>query len=472
MLLKHSLIYVFSRGLPGLISLLSVYIYSRLVSPSAYGDFSYVMAIIALFNVVGYQWIKLSVLRFCNGFLSSNQKNSFLYTVLISHIVVSIVMIALFLLYIFIKRDSSAVYLIGLGCAILIVQALYEIFLEITRSMLKPVSYGITLITKSVITLILSVVLLWYGLGVYGLFIGVFVGYCLPTLIIVLKASNQLKGCKFDKDIYKTMYRYGFPLTLSLVFAYVVNFSDRLILNKMCGNEITGLYSMNYDFSATVIGLFFAIINTASYPITVKILETSGIKAASTSLMNGCGLIMLLVLPVCAGMMLLTENISYVFLGEQYRVAGAELIPIIALSSVIAGFKHFHFDLAFQLSGKTSGQVKIMFVCAIFNVIVTILLVFLMGYVGAAYATLLSYFLASLMSWYYGRNLFPVRFPIYWKRVLVAVFIMSVCLAFFTDERGSDWLIIQIVSGFIVYATSLYLFDVAGLRSRINQIVT
>jgi len=66
-LLRHSAIYLIARGVPGAINFLAIAIYTRLLSPQEYGQYVLVFSAVTLINIVLYDWLKLSLLRFVSG---------------------------------------------------------------------------------------------------------------------------------------------------------------------------------------------------------------------------------------------------------------------------------------------------------------------------------------------------------------------------------------------------------------------
>jgi hypothetical protein len=72
-LLKHSALYLFARGLPGLVAFLSIAIYTRLLSPEAYGQYVLVVATVGLCNAIVFHWMRMGLLRFLPAHLEQPQ---------------------------------------------------------------------------------------------------------------------------------------------------------------------------------------------------------------------------------------------------------------------------------------------------------------------------------------------------------------------------------------------------------------
>jgi len=68
---RHSVIYLLGRGLAGVLSFLTIPIYTRLLSPYDYGRYTLVVAGVNLFNVVLFQWIRIALLRFLPAYMEA-----------------------------------------------------------------------------------------------------------------------------------------------------------------------------------------------------------------------------------------------------------------------------------------------------------------------------------------------------------------------------------------------------------------
>jgi len=81
------------------------------------------------------------------------------------------------------------------------------------------------------------------------------------------------------------------------------------------------------------------------------------------------------------------------------------------------------------------------------------------GILGAAYATLIAYFVYLVITWIFGIKLFPVKFPwqALWKAILAAfVMIFILKISFSGISIGIVTLISKIVLGALVYFILLY----------------
>ena len=135
MLLRHSVIYLFARGVPGLLGFATIIIFTRLLSPEAYGQYALVVTGAILGNAILYQWLSASLLRFLPQY--RDNEAGLLNTILHGFVFVSFLAGAGGALLVLIWNNPEWNGLISIGILLLWVQAWFLINLELVRSRLS-----------------------------------------------------------------------------------------------------------------------------------------------------------------------------------------------------------------------------------------------------------------------------------------------------------------------------------------------
>lgn len=466
MLLRHSLIYVLARGVPGVINFLAITIYTRLMSPGEYGQYALVIAAVGLIDSVLFQWLRLGLLRF----LPRHSKRP---QVLLTTLFTAFLLMVAFTSILgvgghFIWPGLVERKLLVAGIVLLWIQGWYELNLELARSQLAPVRYGMMSIFKSVFALAIAVLFILQGAGELAPLLGLLVGMALASLLLASREWRTVCSGTVDWSLFGKLLRYGLPMTATYSLAFLVGSSDRFMLGWFMGADAPGLYAPGYDLTQFSLLMLMMVVNLAAYPMVVRALEHEGIEQARQQLKHVLLLTVAVALPVAMGLAVCSENISNVMLGETYRESASALIPIIALSSFIFGIKIFYLDLGFQLSNKTYIEPWVMLGAAIVNVLLNFWWIPVFGLVGAAFATVISYGVGAYLSWRLGKQVFPLPAPPadVWK-VLFATGAMGLALWFTADAHGVAALLGQITLGIVVYVMGLLLLDVAGIRKQV-----
>jgi len=467
MLLKHSAYYLLARGIPGLINFFAIAIYTRLLAPEEYGRYALVVAGVGFFNTVFFQWLRLSLLRFLPAHLENPKP--LLSTIFSSFSVLAIFTSIIGLLLAFLWPDPTWRGFILIAILLLWAQAWFELNLEFLRSQLQPVRYGLTSGLKAVLALSLGALAVLFGLSVYGPILGLIVGMLFSSLFF---GTPYWKGIGFgsSKPLLKELFRYGVPLTGSFVLAFIVSASDRFLIAAFLGEGPAGTYAASYDLPQQILTLLMAVISLAGYPLAVRQLETKGEEAARQQLLQNGRLLFGIALPATAGLIILAPNIANVFLGINFRGEGAKLIPVVALAIFFSGIRAYYFDLAFQLSRKTIGQVWVMGIASILNISLNLWWIPRIGLLGAAYATLVSYLTALFASIYLGRRIFQV--PINWKftgKLVLATGLMSLFLIYTRDLPGLFGVAVNGAVGVLIYGLGVLAFSANEVRSKLRR---
>src|SRR5690606_26233496 len=138
-------------GVPGLINFLALMVFTRLLSPVAYGQYALVLAGVGLGNSLLFQWLRLGLVRFYPRYkdrkaeLLSAVTAGYFGSVALSGLL-GVVAVALW------ETSVGRAHLV-LGLLVLWAQAWFELCLELARSQLEPRRYGVMTFAKSTLAL-------------------------------------------------------------------------------------------------------------------------------------------------------------------------------------------------------------------------------------------------------------------------------------------------------------------------------
>lgn len=411
MLLSKSGIYLLGRGIPGLINFFGLIIFTRLLSTEDYGKYAIIISIIAMINGVCFLWIRTSISRFYIQYEDKDRKFSFLSTVYFSAIILVIVITFLcacvMLLFLFEFKT-----LLFFAILLLPLQVFFDITLELMAIKLNAWSYSAINLLKVSIAFLFGFAIIYLGGGTIGLIAGQVIGNIVALLFFSKGILEYISFRKFDPLILKQLISYGIPLSTTVIFVIIIDSSDRLILGALNDAASVGIYAATYDLTQQSIGMLMSVIHLAAYPLAVRTLEQKGLLEAREQLMKNASLLLFVSIPATVGLSLLSNEITRVILGESFQPNMALFVPMIALSVLVGGIKAFYFDLSFQLGRNTIYQIWSNMGAACVNIGLNFLLIPILGLMGAAYSTLVSYGLGLILSLYFGKKVFRMPFPI------------------------------------------------------------
>jgi len=339
---------------------------------------------------------------------------------------------------------------IGGGC-FLLTQSWYDLNLSLVTADQQPGRYGLLGAIRAVGGLGFGALAAGLGFGP----VGVIAGYVIGNLIAGAWAFHvgwrgHERG-RLDPDLRLDLLRYGLPLVGAFLLAYLIMAADRFLLAALISPEAAGVYAPSYDLVLQVIATLMVVINLAAFPLAVDAVEEENPAKLSRHFRHHLTLLIGIGLPAAAGIAVLAPSISGI-LGPRFAPAARDLLPVLALAQLIAGFKAYYLDLSFQLGRATRLQLMTVAIGAVVNVVLNLSWIPVFGILGSAYATLVAYVVACLASYAIGRRVLRLPLPLgALLRLGVATAGMCVALLPVREATGALVLAGQVALGASVY---------------------
>lgn len=264
---------------------------------------------------------------------------------------------------------------------------------------------------KAKYNLVVSVTLALANFGLSYLLIKCFRGECLYTgrilgmafphivagAIILIYVFRQGKVF-FDKKYWK----FCLPLCLPLIFhgisGIICSSSDRVMIQKMIGLTAVGIYTLAHNFANIMDSIWGALHNSWDpfFFEYVKRGQFSLLKIRSKRYLR-------LYTCLAIGFVLLTPEVYHIFAAQEYW-EGIIVIPIIVMSTYAIFI--YAFAANYEFCFKRTDMVAIGSVIAgCSNVVLNMLFINLLGYFGAAVATVLSNIILVAVHVIFARHL-------------------------------------------------------------------
>ena len=148
------------------------------------------------------------------------------------------------------------------------------------------------------------------------------------------------------------------------------------------------------------------------YPQINKAYETGDNKQLNKLLTFNLNIFLTVFIPLSLMIIYFNQFISEIFIGDKFTEYSTQLIPLFAVMFFIWGTKIYHFDYYFQLKEKTHYPMLILGLGSMLNIGFNILLIPKYGILGAAYATIIVYFLIFLLSVMISKTLIKIDFQL------------------------------------------------------------
>ena len=395
MLIKNSFIYLFSSLFGKATPFLLLPILTYFLTPSEYGTLS-IFSMLSSFFLACYGGLHANVSRAYFGFdkVRFDKYLAALFAVLFFALVV-----VLFLTWIYLNLgfstfnlDPKLFLLIPLTSAFSMV---ILINLTLLRTEEKAISFAKWEISQSMFNLLLSLILLIFlAGGLYGRIFGILVPIVLfgITSLWLLQKRHNILTKPLKKDIKDTLH-VSLPLIPHAIGAILISSVDLVIIEHLLCAELVGIYSVGYQVSMVLLILSDSFLK-AWQPWFFKKLNDNSSATNMLILRNIYLFVGTLIILACS-FAFIGQLVLPWFIDAKFAQAVDVIFPV-CLGYIFFGIYQILFPYLIHVK-KTKMLALITPASALINIALNFYLIPIYGIVGAAYATVVSYMVISLL---------------------------------------------------------------------------
>ncbi len=282
----------------------------------------------------------------------------------------------------------------------------------------KPKIFGMIKIIN-VITMLAFNFILIIGLrtGVEGIFIANMMASAL-TFIILIPSFIKKWMLKFDSATIKRMLPFGLTNVPAYLGAMMVQVIDRPIVQSYLGLGAVGVYQANYRMGFIMM-VFVSLFEYAWRPFFMRQHKTNDAEARKLfslifTYFMAASLVGFLLLAFFLPYILTTPMFGRQLLPMRYA-AGISIIPVILFAYIFQGM-YTNFIAGIYIEEKNRSLPLITGLGAATNIIVNLILIPIMGIMGAAIATLAAYIVMAFAIYRVSQKAYPIAYD--WSRVI------------------------------------------------------
>ncbi len=463
---NHSFYYLFVKSGAGVVGLLSILVFTRIMRPDEYGIYAMLLSALGICYAIFFQWLSQGLGRFYtqelegNAALIATTHVGFMRAMLFSLVLWGLAMLSL--------PESPNRHWLWYLPPLVFSYAWYELNLRIANASMQPALYGYISFSKAGLGLLVGGVL-YFFMGLHGIFVGLIFSAIVTPLFWMRSWWRALKSSPVDKAVFRKFLAYGLPLALTVTLTLVVDVSDRFLIAVLLDAEQAGLYAASYDLVVQTMGFVVAALYLATFPALVQDVESNNSKSIATGMARYSTLLFATNVPLLVLFVALAGNISAVAFGVPFRASATQLMPVIAFGVFVGAFKIHFFDVVFQLGHKTAQQIAPALLTAVLNVLLNLWWIPKYGIVGAAYATLGAFLAGCLASATMAARVMPLSWPATdFLKISIAGLSMYLLLACIDGFNGLFALILQVLTSLSLYAALILALNVAEVRRSLS----
>ncbi|GIK39308.1 MAG: polysaccharide biosynthesis protein [Chloroflexota bacterium] len=290
------------------------------------------------------------------------------------------------------------------------------LLLAVLRVQERPFAY----ITLNLATFLVNITLVIYfvadkGQGAFGSLLGKFLGsliLAVPITVIYLRNAKL----QWSWTQAKASLAFALPLIPHLLSLWVLNLSDRIVLQKYVSLDQVGIYNLGYQLSSIVQLIAFSLAN-AWGPFYYKMANTQDGPVVLSRMSTYYWLVVIM---VGTGLAITAKDILMIIPAQpEYRVA-YQMVPIVILGLTTRAF-YFIFVSALYYQKRVKVLPLVTIIAGALNIGLNLLFVPKYGYMAAAVNTFIAYTFQTIVMYFLAQRAFWMPYEYSRAVKLVAV---------------------------------------------------
>ena len=374
--------------------------YTRVLSPTEYGTVNLIVQASNLLIPLASAGIINSVIRFG---LEKDSNKSAVFTTGIFTVLGGFAILCCFgpLLNLLDAINGYTVLVL----VYVLMSALHSVCAQFVQAKKYTKLYALDGVLRTIMTIGLNILfLVTFDMGITGYVLATVVSDFLSTIFLWFIASlgRYFHISSMNRHTTATMLKYSIPLIPTMVCTWVISMSDQFMIEYFIDEAATGIYSVSnkvphiLSIAASIFGDAWQIsIVSEDREKQRKFFSDVFATYQCIALLGASGLIM------CA------KIIVMVLASKPYYTAW-EYIPFLVLGTMFSCLGTFLGSI-YMVEKQSIYTLLTMAAGAVTNVVLNLIFIPIIGVMGAAAATMVSYFLMFLLRGIHTRLFIPVR---------------------------------------------------------------
>jgi len=261
----------------GIVGLLAIITFTRLLTPAQYGAYALGFSAMSLCHTLFFAWMEAAMARFYareaeSGHLADHFRTLYRSWLMTAGLFAVVATAGLAMWH----TQGAVKEAVGAGLAAILVRSLAKLAQERRRASGDVRGAAILDMAQSAGGFVIGLALIRMGyhaaapLAGLGIIAAVCAAWVLPTEL------TFGQGGRFDATRARNYAAFGLPVALSLILALALATTDRFLLAAYLNETAVGVYHAGYSLANRTLDVLFIWLGTAGAPALVAALERGG----------------------------------------------------------------------------------------------------------------------------------------------------------------------------------------------------
>ena len=310
-------------------------------------------------------------------------------------------------------EESLLSTLIPIASITIIFQSFGKLYDTVLLKQYKFKTVALRNITSNLFSLLIGVILASMGCGVYSLI------YSALLQTAIVNCWNFLSGMKIKRVIFfcsphyvLNLLKIGFFQTGTRILDFFSNKIDALIIGKLLGTEVLGLYDLVKNLVLSLVEVIRQLFAKVAMPILSN--NNNDDNAVRIRFLILTKIVAFISIPICVVMAIFSKEILWIVYGSSYIEASS----ILAIFAFVAMFNSL--CSIYDMLGIAKGRTDLNFYNTISRILITVPIVYvtsLFSIQAVAYGQLSAAILQSIVFWFIVvHHTYPTSIKLYFSQ--------------------------------------------------------
>lgn len=388
-LLKNTMVIAIGNICTKCISFFMLPLYTSLLSTAEYGTVDVLNVIVLLSVIILTFQLEQAIFRFLVEVRDDYEKQKeYITTTMFFVAIVNVVCVIVLSFFSQIINYQYTFYIIGT----IVLTIIEAFFLQIARGLGCTIVYATGSFINGSLNVLLNVLFIAFlGWKVEGMLLATLLAHLLSSLYLGFKIKiwTFLQLQSFKICSLKELLKYSLPLIPNTLCWWVINGSDKVVINTFIGAAANGIYSVAYKFPS-IFSMIANVFHISWTEATAENIESDDNVVFVQRVMNQT---IRIYSTVNISIIAIMPFVFSIFVSEAFKEAYL-YIPLLMTGSLFHSVANLYGALYTALK-KTKEIAKTTLLAAIINLGVNIVLVKYIGLYAAAVSTVLAYIIIT-----------------------------------------------------------------------------
>jgi stage V sporulation protein B len=433
-ILRKTLVVFIISILSGLLGYIIRLVLARNLTLSDFGLFYSVMTIFVFLSYFIDMGIGFSLSRKIVEFnikKKYSKINNLISSVFYVQILITVFITGILLLFLnFLSQNYFHTYandMLIIGLFWMLFMPLISVYNSVFVGFKKPEYYALFEFLKSLFILLFIFVFLYLGYFRLSASLAHFFSMLLLCILFFFIVKNifpklSFLKFKFDKNSCVDVFKFGLKIGLSNFIWVIIVQLDIFVITYFMTVTDVGIYQIAITISYLLLYIVTSL-TSVIYPFFNELYFKDKKEDLANLLRALYKYIAIFQIPFIVFFIIYSKELILLLFTSKYSGASSSL-QVLVIFTIFCSITMVNNNLLMSM-GKTSKVIKLLIFISLLNLLLNVLLVPSLGLIGAAYSTLFSFILLSILTTYELNKHMQVNLPLYsWFKLSIAILIL------------------------------------------------